>query len=269
MSGSNLIGKMVGSTDSEEVLPLYALYGAYIADPNSSFTTQNMFRFSEYAISRSVLLLCFAVGSLGVLIGCDTARNTDSDGTADQSDGANEVVIESESFTKANLKFELMSVSPEDTFSITLGDEDPDQNEPRIIHEGTKEGNHNLRAEFDPLQPSSISVECRNENTGTTRNMATVRSKDLKSDGSHNPVANTRDFPSSFYYINDGNNILVSVDYGGLDLGTMVNFPSSEKPVECTHVSFVLEEVDSSFSAEGIRFGGIDHEPTFRHRQFE
>lgn len=217
---------------------------------------------------RIALLFVMAMG-LGLLIGCDRTRDAESSSAAGSEQQTNEVVIESESFTEADLKFEPASISPENTFSIVLPGEGVGQRKPRISHEKVEDGRHDLKALFNPLDPSSVSVECRNENTGNTRKIAELRPNQLGSKANPKRFASTRDWPSSFHYYTSPDLTFWSVDYGGKNPGTMVDFPNADQPMECTHVSFKLEDVDSSFTASGILFEGIEKAPRFRYRQFE
>lgn len=220
------------------------------------------------------LLLLFAtVVGLGLLGGCDSAGDASSSNSAeeDQQTNTDEVVIESKSFTEANLQFRPSSISPEKTFSIVLPGENPSQGEPRITHNKVGENKHELQARFDPLDVESISVECRNENTGHTQKMATMDASELDAKASSTVRCCVSDeWPTSFHIGIGEHNYTWSVDYGGVtDPGTMVDFPNSDEPMECTHVSFKMEDVDDPFEASGIRFEGVDQAPTFHHREFK
>jgi hypothetical protein len=213
---------------------------------------------------RRLLILSIGVALIGVLAGCDTTSTSSSDETS----SADGVTIGSEDFTRADLKFEPVSMSAGTPFSISLTDKELGGNAARITHEKTDDGEHELTARFDPLQPTSVSVTCKNKKTGSTQKMATVRSAKLKSGEELGPVASTTRGPSSFHYIDYGSHVIVQVDYGNATPGTMVDFPSSDQPKECTHISFGLDGVSTSLSADGVRFDGINRRPTFRQRQF-
>jgi hypothetical protein len=211
-------------------------------------------------------ILALLVGGvlIGVIAGCDTTSTSTSD-DASRADG---VTIESNDFTRADLKFEPISVTRGEPFSISLMDQDLGGSAARITHEKTSDGKHALTAQFDPLQPASVSVTCKNKKVGSTQKVATLRSAKLKSGGELGPVASTARGPSSFHYIDVGGTLIVEVDYGDATPGTMVDFPSSETPKECTHISFALDGVSTSLSADGVRFDGVNRRPEFRQRRF-
>lgn len=217
---------------------------------------------------RVPFLLITAVG-LGLLIGCDATGDSAATNSTPEAQQPDKVVIKSESFTEAHLQFKPASISPKNTFSIVLPGESADQGETRIVHEKVEDGKHDLSARFNSVDPTSVSVECRNENTGSTQKMAQLTPGELKSRGDSSSVASTRDWPSSFHYYSTNEFTFYSVDYGGKNPGTIVDFPNADEPMECTHVSFKLEDVDSSFAVNGILFEGIRDKPNFQYRQFE
>ena len=211
-----------------------------------------------------LLALAIGMGLLGIVAGCDTTSTSSSDETS----RAEGVTIESDDFTRADLKFEPVSVASGEPFSISLMDQDLGGRAARITHEKTADGEHALTAQFDPLQPTSVSVTCKNKKSGTAQKMATLRSPKLKSGGELGPVASTTHGPTSFHYIDYGDYLIVEVDYGDATPGTMVDFPSADQPKECTHVSFALDGVSTSLSADGVQFDGVNRRPEFRQRRF-
>ena len=222
--------------------------------------------------SLRTLPLITAALLLGVLVGCDTVELRTGDEV--QSENPNEVEIRSDSFTRADIRFDPVSVAQGETFSIKLMDEELGGEVTRITHEGTSGDRHLLRAQFDPLNPASVEVRCRNEENGTKRTMATLGGAALKSGGSSGEmVARGYQDPTSYHYIQDGENTIVEVDYdqnvgtGSVDLGGAFKFPSSDDPVQCTHVSFVMEEVSRTLTADGIEFEG--RRPAFREKRVE
>lgn len=221
---------------------------------------------------RRTLPLVFVALVFGVLAGCD-AVSLQSEEVDRQSDDPNEVEIRADSFTRADLLFEPVSVSEGETFSIELMDANRNRNVTRITHEGIADERTVLRAQFDPLQPASVAINCRNENTDAERKMATIQSPKLKSsDNEVEEVASTQDEPTSYHYIEDGDDVIVEVDYDtdtseGVTPGAVFDFPSSTDPVQCTHVGFVLEGVSGSVAANGVRFSGGDREPQFRKKE--
>jgi hypothetical protein len=217
-------------------------------------------------LRRVLLVFAIAVGvvSLG---GCDTATSPQSSDDQARIGTSEKVVIESSGFTRADLRFEPISVSAGETFSINLTDNEKGS-VTQITHEGTQEGRHIIKAQFDPLNPASVDVKCKNINEGEEKMMATLNAGGLSKNGPTQVASTTYD-PSSWHYYEDNKTVFVEVDYGGTAPGSMFNFPSSDEPVECTHVSFALQGVSTPFSADGVQFRGIDEAPAFKQRQFQ
>jgi hypothetical protein len=221
---------------------------------------------------RRALPLVLVGAVLGVLAGCD-AVSIESGEVDRRSDDPNEVEIRADSFTRADLLFEPVSISEGETFSIELMDANRDQNVTRITHEGISDERKVLRAHFDPLQPASVDVNCRNEKADTEQRMATIQAPKLKSsDNGTGAIASMEKEPTSYHYIENGDDVIVEVDYDtdtsteGVTPGAVFDFPSSTDPVQCTHVGFVLEGVSGSVAANGVRFNGGDREPRFRKK---
>jgi hypothetical protein len=227
---------------------------------------------TDRSLFRSLPLIV-ATALIGVLVGCDTVElRTDEDVEAE---GPDEVEIQSDEFTRADLLFEPVSLSSGETFSIDLMDEELGGRAARITHEGTSDGRYLLRAQFDPLDPASVEVRCRNVEAGTQRKIATLGAATLKSgDASGEMVARGDSEPTSYHYIQDGENTIVAVDYdqeassSKVDLGGAFTFPSADQPAQCTHVAFVMEDVSSRLTADGIEFEGDDR-PTFREKKLK
>jgi hypothetical protein len=224
---------------------------------------------SNTDILRTLSLALVAV-CLGVATGCDTVEVR----TAEEADteAADEVEIRSDTFTRADIRFEPVSLSPGETFSVGLMDETREGDVTRIIHEGSEDGRYQLRAQFDPLNPASVTVRCRNVEENTQRTMATLEAPTQKS-GDVSGTARTSREPTSYHYIQDGETTVVEVDYD-TDTSTeevvgggVFQFPSADEPVTCTHVAFVLEDVSRTIRASGVRFDG--REPTFRQKRFQ
>jgi hypothetical protein len=218
---------------------------------------------------RTVSLTLVAVG-LAVLVGCDTVEVRTAEEA--RTDNSNEVEIRSDAFTRADIRFEPVSLSPGETFSVGLMDETREGNVTRIIHEGSEDGSYQLRAQFDPLNPASVAVRCRNVEDNTQKTMARLEAPTQKS-GNVTGVARTAEEPTSYHYIEDGENVTVEVDYD-TDTSTeevvgggVFQFPSADEPMTCTHVAFVLEDVSRSIRASGVRFDG--RKPTFVEQRFQ
>jgi len=218
---------------------------------------------------RTISLTLVAVG-LAVLVGCDTVDvRTAEEASPDNSD---EVEIRSDAFTRADIRFEPVSLSPGETFSVGVMDESFEQDAPRIVHEGSEDGSYQLRAQFDPLNPASVAVRCRNVEDNTQKTMATLESPTRKSEDLSG-TARTSEEPTSYHYIDDGETVTVEVDYDTdteteeVVGGGVFRFPTADEPVTCTHVAFVLEDVSRSIRASGVRFDGRD--PTFVEQRFQ
>jgi len=221
--------------------------------------------------TTSLRIPLFALLALfvGLATGCDTVEvRTEEGGDTESSD---EVEIRSDAFDRADIRFEPVAVAPGETFSVGLMDETHEGDVTRIVHEGREDGSYQLRAQFDPMDPASVAVRCRNVEENTQRTVAKLDAPTQKS-GNVSGVARTSDEPTSYHYIQDGETTVVEVDYD-TDTGTeevvgggVFQFPSVDEPVTCTHVAFELEGVSRSIRASGVRFDG--REPTFRSQRF-
>jgi hypothetical protein len=209
---------------------------------------------------------------VGVISGCD-AGTIQPEHQADPSDRAQ---VTAESFDQADLQYDPVSLEAGETFSIELIDDQIDRGVTRIVHEGAADGRHRLRAHFAPLNPSSVTVMCRNERTGMEQKMETLSGDDL-SKGEDDSLARISRDPDSYHYIDNGDNTIVEVDYDKPSSkkslsqdarpGAGFRFAEASQPVRCTHVSFVLDGVSTSLSADGIRFGGDVEAPTIRKKK--
>ncbi len=214
-------------------------------------------------------LILFAAGVFGVLGGCD-AVDIRSHEVEERPEPDNEVQAD-EPFDRADLLFEPVSLSSGETFSIELIDERHDRGVTRITHERTPGGEQEIRARFDPLDPASVTVECRNQKANTSRKMTTLAAAELDAKSQMDAVATAdEEEPSSYHYIEDGDNVIVEVDYDteGGNLTPAFEFTGSDEPVACTHVSFVLEDVSQTLAATGVRFRGDVEAPPVRKRDF-
>lgn len=218
------------------------------------------------SILRRMRPLFVAVLTLAVLGGCDAGPTQTSNSESTSSD-SDEVIVRNETFAEANLQFEPVALQPGETFSIELMDDELGRNATRITHEGTSDGKYHVRAQFDPLQPSSVTVQCRNQNEGVQRKMNTLTGAELSAKDA--VMATSDPEPSSYHYYDNGETVIVAVDYGGQNPGGRFQFPSSDRSVECTHVDFVLNGVSTDLSADGVRFRGGTKPPAFRMQQFK
>jgi len=215
-------------------------------------------------------LFALLAAFVGIAVGCDTVElRTGEEGDTESSD---EVNIRSDAFDRADIRFEPVSLAPGETFSVGLMDETREGDVTRIVHEGREDGSYQLRAQFDPLDPASVAVRCRNVEDNTQQTMAKLSAPTQKS-GSVSGVARTSREPTSYHYIEDGENVTVEVDYDTdteteeVVGGGVFEFPSADEPVTCTHVAFVLEDVSRSIRASGVRFDGRN--PTFLKQRFQ
>ncbi len=229
--------------------------------------------FSFYTLRNSFSIISAFV-ILGILGGCDTT-DISSHSPDNGPDVSGELQVDAESVERIDLQFEPVSLSPGETFSIGLIDNKHDQPAPRIIHEGIAGGAQSLKAHFAFLSPTGVTVRCRNEMTGTARTMATVDPAVFDVEGGLRPVATADDDPDSYHYIDDGDDVVVEVDYDdGSDStstasGGSFAFPSSDQAVQCTHVSFVLSGVSTALSPDGVRFAGDVGAPAIHSKEVQ
>jgi len=130
---------------------------------------------------RQAFALVLAAAMLGAIGGCDTSQVRPDR----PSDSSTEPQATGEDFDEADLFYEPVSLAPGETFSIELIDEQLDGGAPRIVHEGTADGDQRLRARFAPLQPSSVTITCRNEITRTKRTITTLTGDGLATGIAH------------------------------------------------------------------------------------
>jgi hypothetical protein len=207
---------------------------------------------------------------IGLATGCDTVELRSEEGGDTES--SDEVEIRSDAFERADIRFEPVAVAPGETFSVGLMDETREGDVTRIVHEGREDGSYQLRAQFDPLNPTSVAVRCRNVEKNTQKTVARLDAPTRKS-GDLSGTARTSREPTSYHYIEDGENVTVEVDYdtntGTEEVvgGGVFQFPSADEPMTCTHVAFELEGVSRSIRASGVRFDG--REPTVLSQRFQ
>ena len=218
---------------------------------------------ASHTVRASVAVLVAAI-TLGVMGGCD-AVNVHSD---DQTDPV------TTAFDRADLLYEPVSLASGDRFSIELVDNQFDESIARLVHEGTHDGEYRLRARFSPLQPSKVTVTCRNELTGAKQRMHTLNPEELGPKSAADSTVDSEQEPNSFHYIDNGDNIVVEVDYDTEDskaksVAGRFDFASADQSVRCTHVSFKLKDVSASVSADDIRFGGDVKAPSIREKRLQ
>jgi len=236
-----------------------------------SFCSINL---SGSRVGRPAVSLIVAGALLAAVGGCD-AVNHQTSGT-DPANGT-ETQIEAESFERADLQFEPVSLSKGEAFSVELVDEELDEGVTRITHQGTKDGAQRLTAQFDPLEPASVAIRCRNQSTGTQKTMKTLSTDDLHS-GDGDVIAYAQKDPTSYHYYDDGETVIVSVDYDqrapvGVEepmasMKFVSSGPSAKQAASCTHVDFVLKDVSKTLSPDGIRFHGDVAVPSFKKKAF-
>jgi hypothetical protein len=218
-----------------------------------------------------LLLAALVLAAVG---GCDTVNHRSS--ATDRADDATEAHVDAESFEQADLQFEPVSLAEGETFSVELKDKQFERGVTRITHEGTADGTQRLTARFDPLQPSSVSIRCRNKPAGTQQTVKTLSGDDLALDGE--PIAYAKKKPTSYHYIDTGETVIVSVDYdqkAPVEVGEPVSSmrfvspaPSAKKAASCTHVDFVLRDVSERLSPDGIHFHGDVAAPSLKKKAF-
>jgi hypothetical protein len=202
---------------------------------------------------------------LGVLGGCDAVKVRSGDSSpSEQSSGFE---IEAEALNEANLYFESGSISEGEALSIELIDRQQGEPVARITHEGVEEGRKLVKTDFDALKPTSVTMECRNHGKVlysrktdlTPKGVATTHDDD---DGEKDDPY-TRQEPDSYHYSDNGETVIVGVDYEDDTSGqsaersaAAVQFASGAKSLQCTHIYFTLDGVSPSFSPDGVLFSG-------------
>jgi len=104
--------------------------------------------------------------------------------------------------------------------------------------------------------------------------MHTLNPDELVSKSAGKSTAMSEEDPNSFHYIDNGDNIVVEVDYDTKGSKTKsvagrFDFASADQSVRCTHVSFKLKDVSASVSADDIRFGGDVKAPSIREKRLQ
>lgn len=219
-------------------------------------------------------MLTVTVALLGVLGGCDAMQVHTSESTDSQTTDDHEVRAEAETFEKADLFFESGIISAGETFSIGLIDSQYEAPVTQITHEGMPSGHQSLSASFSPLEPTSVTVECRNRGDVLYRQDPGVSSGE---DDYEIGVATIDREPDSYHYSSNGETVIVGVDYderemeksGGEKSQAAVKFSSSKQSKRCTHVFFVLDGVSTTLSPSGVVFSGASEQLTLEEKKFK
>ena len=214
---------------------------------------------------QHALVVCTVGIAFGLLTGCDAVNvhsSTSSDTPRRQS---SELRIEAEALNEANLFFESGSISEGETFSIELIDDQRGEPVARITHEGVERGRKLVKTDFEQMQPTSVTMECRNRGEvlySQETDLTSSPDEPTYSGGSEGVT--TMQEPDSYHYVDNGESVLVAVDYeDDTKSNTMeersaasVQFASSAQALQCTHIYFTLDGVSPSVSADGILFSG-------------
>lgn len=219
-------------------------------------------------IRFATFLLLLAM--VGVTVGCDAVNVHYNEATGQRAGD------DPDSFTKAEMFFEPVALSPGELFSIDLIDDQHDSPVARIVHQRTADGELLLSADSDVLNAEAVSIKCRNQETVVQREETRLMSPTTAKAGNAQMVATSDQEPSSFHYYDNGETVLVEVDYEGEEESqasgpgqALIQFPSSDQSIRCTHVGFVLDGVSTAISANGVRFSGVREEPTIRKQEFQ
>lgn len=216
---------------------------------------------------KPLIPLLLAAAVLAVLGGCD-ASTLNSSEDADRAGDATEVPLADDAFARADLQYEPVSLAPGETFSIALNDARRDGPVTRLVHEGTPDGRHALKAFFAPLEPSSVTIRCHNKLAGTEQTIA-ERDGDAFGPGSGGqPVAKSDDDPDSYHVEVSEDGTYIGVDYAQQRTAPTFDFPGTDQPVQCTHVLFELEGV-TGLAPTGVQFGGDVPAPSIQRRSVE
>lgn len=217
--------------------------------------------------SAAFLLLLVMVS---VTTGCDAVNvhyNEVPDQQADE---------DPDSFHEAEMYFEPVTISPGESFSIDLIDDQHDRPVARIIHQRTADDELLLTADSDVLTAEAVSIKCRNEETVVQREETQLMSPSTAKAENAQMVAKAEKEPTSYHYYDNGETVIVEVDYEGEEESqssgpghALIQLPSSNESVQCTHVGFVLDDVSTAVSANEVRFSGVREEPTIRKQEFQ
>lgn len=228
------------------------------------------------SIFRGVGILLFAGLLLGALGGCDTVTVQSSEDIDDEVRN-HELRVDTESFSQIDLLFDAGAIPEGESLTIELIDDDYDRPATRITHEGLSNGEKRLLVDFNPLDPSTVNMECRKDTKTMYRDDITLPDNEPSAEWDFGmKVATTQDEPDSYHYEQQGDDVVVSVDYedkqsksNGVSGETSVQFSTLDKPVSCSDVLFTLGGVSRSLSPNGVRFRGATETPTFHKKVFK
>lgn len=224
---------------------------------------------------HAVLAITLASVLLSVLSGCDAVKIRSSSATGPSSE-ASELRVDADAIEKADLFFRSGTLSKGEALSIELVDDQYESPLTRVTHEGTGEGQNTIRATFDALNPTSVTAECRYQDTVLFERNADLSPEHAEQLSeaeeaapkqgqltvSFNPTGASGQEPDSYHYYDNGETVVVGVDYEddsdskSSKRGAAIQFNASSKTHQCTHVFFTLEGVSSSFSPDGVVFSG-------------
>lgn len=240
-----------------------------------TFPTDLMSPFGEETIHRTLLPL--AVGVLLIALGgCDAVEVHTAD--TPKTSPVSGLEIEAEALNEANLYFDSGPISDGEAFSIELIDDQHSEPVARVTHEGTDGKEKLVKTDFSSLQPTSVTVECRNNGTvlysqKTDLGSGLVSPKDDNEGGEQSENLSSGQEPNSYHYYDNGETVLVGVDYESQSSkskepgSAAVQFSSSSEEVQCTHIYFTLDGVSDSFSADGILFSGKTDQLRFAEKE--
>ncbi len=198
--------------------------------------------------------------------GCDAVKVRSPD-DASGGDRSSKLRIDAEALNEANLFFESGPISEGEALSIELVDNQNGEAAARITHEGGENGKKLLKTDFRSLQPTSVTMECRNHGKvlySEKTNLAPTSSATTHGDDDDDDeTESVQQEPDSYHYQDTGETIDVGVDYNddsnsqsAEPSAAAVQFKSSTQTRQCTHIYFTLEGVSESFSPDGILFSG-------------
>lgn len=204
--------------------------------------------------------------ALVLLAGCDTkSPQTEQQGAPDR---RTHIQVADEPVDRIDLQYEPVSLSPDETFSIELSDAQHNRPVARITHTGTPNSHQSLTATFDHLEPRSVTIRCRNEAVNTRKTMTELNGDEVESKSKTAPVAKSSGDPDSYHVVNTEDGTYISVDYDeeAKSAAPSFHFSDSNKPVRCTHVSFVLNGI-TDLAPTGVQFGGDVAAPSIRRQK--
>jgi len=222
------------------------------------------------------LALLLVASSIGLWVGCDAADVRLEERT-DPAETSTVVQLETDTLGRAHFHFTPVSIPSGIPFSIEVLNRIADKQIARLVHEREGEA-YRLTAKFGGLDASPITVECRHR--GTVIREKTIDLPSTPRD-EFSPVAvGTSDKePTSFHYVEDGDNVSIEVNYETEEpqaqtsqrssvRAASMHFQWANQPATCTHVGFTLGDASPLITPGRVEFRGAEA-PTFTKKEIQ